>query len=261
VVAGPLAHAESSSDLDAYPWPDPSLLRPGDYAAARRRFPEKALVFCPGWMPLFWTACEAFGMEAALVNMITRPALFDAFIQRQHAVCMDILTRGAKAASGQCDIAWLGDDFAHQGGMIISPALWRRHIKPYLAEQVRVMRENGLLVLFHSCGAVRPVLEDLIEIGVNALLVFQTTAKGMDPASIAQDFGGRLAFYGGIDIQRLLSYGTPGEVEAGVIANIAAFSACGGYIVANSHHTVATIRGENIEAMCETARRVKCTSI
>ncbi len=254
VADGPLAHAESVSDLDAYPWPDPAWYGPADYASARCSFPDKALVFCPGWMPLFWGACDAFGVEAALVNMVQRPDLFDAFVRRKHAFVMDILARAAKAAAGNCGIAWLGDDFSHQGGMIASPALWRKRIKPYLAEQVRLLRDHGLLVLFHSCGAVRPVLDDLIEIGVNGLLVFHTTAKGMDAASIARDFGGRLAFYGGIDIQHLLSYGSPQDVEAEVRANLQSFAGCGGYIVANSHHTVATIKGENIEAMCRAAR-------
>ena len=260
VAEGPLAHAESLSDLDAYPWPDPSWLGPADYASARRRFPDKALVFCPGWMPLFWGACEAFGMQAALVNMVQRPDLFEAFVQRRHAYVMDILARAAPAAQGCCDIAWLGDDFAHQGGMIASPALWRKRIKPYLAEEVSLLRQHDLLVLFHSCGAVRPVLDDLIEIGVNGLLVFQTTAKGMDAASIARDFGGRLAFYGGVDIQRLLSFASPEDVETEVRANLRAFAGCGGYIVANSHHTVATIKGENIEAMRRAARETTSTA-
>lgn len=255
VVDGPLAQAETVADVERYHLPDPSAWYPADYAPLRARFPDHALVFCPGWMPLFWTACEAFGMQSALVNLATRPALFDAFIQRYHAFCMDILRRGAQGASGYCDIALLGDDFAHQQGMLISPAMWRRHIKPYLAEQVRVLRENGLLVLYHSCGAVRPILPDLIEIGVNALLVFQTTARGMEAASIAQEFGGKLAFYGGIDIQRLLSYGTPEQVAETVRANVAAFAGCGGYIVANSHHTVPTIQGANLVAMCRAARQ------
>jgi uroporphyrinogen decarboxylase len=109
-------------------------------------------------------------------------------------------------------------------------------------------------VLFHSCGAVREILPDLIDIGVGALLVFQTTAVGMDVPSMVRDFGGRLAFYGGIDIQQLLSFGTPEEVKATVRRNVEAFSECGGYIVANSHHGVTTIKGENIEAMCAAAR-------
>ena len=254
VAAGPLAEAASIADIERYAWTDPAWLSPGDFQGMRRTFPDKALVLCPGWMPLFWTACELFGMEPALMNILSRPQLFNALIQRHHEIVMDILTRSARAARGVCDLAWLGDDVAGQNGMIISPALWRKHIKPYLAEQVRVLRENDLMVLFHSCGAVRPILPDLIDIGINALLVFQTTARGMDAVSIAREFGGQMVFYGGIDVQQILSFGSPDQVQAEVKANIAAFSHCGGYIVANSHHTISTIRGENILAMCRAAQ-------
>ena len=80
-------------------------------------------------------------------------------------------------AGQSCDICWLGDDYASQTGMLMRPDLWRRYIKPYLAEEVQLARKHGLYVLFHSCGAVRPILPDLIEIGVNALEVFQTSAR------------------------------------------------------------------------------------
>jgi uroporphyrinogen decarboxylase len=148
------------------------------------------------------------------------------------------------------------DDFASQENMLIDPDLWRRFIKPYLAEHMRVARESGMYIFFHSCGAVRPVLPDLIDMGVTALVVFQTRARGMDAESISREFGGHLAFYGGIDVQHLLSFGTPAQVEEEVRRNVQAFACCGGYIVANSHHGLATIRGENIEAMCRAAARL-----
>ena len=205
-------------------------------------------------MPLFWSACDAFGMQEALIKMLAAPSVFDAFVRRQHEFYMDILSRGVEAAQGSCDICWLGDDYASQQAMTMNPDLWRRHIKPYLAEQVLLAREHDLLVLFHSCGAVRAILPDLIDIGVNALLVFQTTARGMDAPSISAEFGGKLAFYGGIDVQHLLSFGTPQQVRDQVRANVSAFERCGGYIVANAHHGVETIRGDNIVAMCGAAR-------
>lgn len=258
VTRGPLADARTMADVENnYDWADPAWWQPGDYEAARNRWPDHALAFSPGWRPLFWDACEAFGMEVGLVKMATEPHLFDAWVRKRHEIYMDFLTRGLDAAKGHCDICWLGDDFAGQQSMMISPELWRKHIKPYLAEQVRTAREHGLYVLYHSCGAVRPVLEDFIEIGINALLVFQTTARGMDAQSIAREFGGRLAFYGGIDVQQLLSFGTLEEVKAEVQKNVRAFSVCGGYIVANSHHRIRTIKGENLEAMCQAARN--CT--
>ena len=255
VAAGPLAHATTVADVESYEWPDPAWWEPQDYAETRRQWPDHALVFGAGWVPLFWGACDAFGVEEAMVKLVTAPRLFEAFVRRQHAFYMDLLRRGLQAARGYCDICWLGDDFSSQQSMFLSPDHWRTFIKPYLAEQVRLAREHDMLVLYHSCGAVRPVLGDLIDIGVNGLLVFQTTAAGMDAPSIAKAFGGRLVFYGGIDVQHLLSFGTPDDVTRTVESNARVFAPCGGYIVANSHHRVATIQGQNIEAMCAAAKR------
>ena len=254
VAKGPLAGAETIAEVEAYEWPDPAWWQPGDYAAARQRWPEHALVFLPGCRYIFWSACQAFGMEAAMLKMLTAPKLFDAFVRCQHEFNMDMFFRNVKAARGHCDICYLGDDFASQQSMLISPDLWRKHVKPYLAEEVRLARDHGMVVFYHSCGAVRPILADLIDVGVNALLVFQTSAVGMDAESIAREFGGRLAFCGGIDVQRVLSYGTPEQVQAAVEANVRAFADCGGYIVANSHHGIDTVRGENIVAMCNAAK-------
>jgi uroporphyrinogen decarboxylase len=251
IASGPLAHATTIAEVNAYPWPDPVWRQTLSFEAARARWPDHALAMLI-WQPLFLTAVDAFGMEAALTNMLVAPQLFDALVARQHEVNIDVLARALSAARGLCDICWIGDDFSGQQALLMNPSLWRKHIKPYLAEEVQLARQHGMQVLYHSCGAVRPVLNDLIEIGVNGLGVFQVTAAGMSPESVAGEFGGRLAFYGGIDVQQLLSYGTVEEVAAQVHRNVAAFAGCGGYIVANSHHRVSTIKGENLLAMCRT---------
>ncbi len=256
VKHGPLSGAATIAEVEAYPWPDSTQWGPGDLAAARRQWPDHALVFCPGWSPLFWGACEAFGMEEALINLLEAPHLIEAFIRYQHAFYLDLLERCLPTAGKYCDICWLGDDYASQTAMLIKPDLWRRYVKPYLAEEVQLARQHGLSVLFHSCGAVRPILPDLIEIGVNALEVFQTSARGMDPTLIARDFGGKMVFYGGIDVQKVLSFGSIAEVEVAVAANLDAFRNCGGYVVANSHHSIPSIKGENIEAMCKAGSRL-----
>ena len=256
VSRGPLAGAKTIAEVEAYPWSNPAWWGPGDLSSARQRWPEAALVFCPGWSPLFWGACEAFGMEEALINLLTAPHLVEAFLRKQHEFYMGLLSHCIETAGKFCDICWLGDDYASQNAMLINPDLWRKYIKPYLAEEVRLVRDQGLFVLFHSCGAVRPILPDLIEIGVNALEVFQTSARGMDAVSIAHDFGGKMVFYGGIDVQKVLSFGTIEEVEIAVSENLLAFKDYGGYIVSNSHHSIPSIKGENILAMCLKARQV-----
>ena len=254
---GPLTDATTVAEVEAMDLGDPGWWVPGDVAGVRRRRPDHALVLMPGWMPLFWGACEAFGMSRALMNFATEPKLVEAYIRRKNDWYLDILGRCLKAAEGLADICWLGDDYAGQENLLIDPALWRKHVKPHLARQVRLVRDHGLYPLMHSCGAIRDILPDMIDIGVQGMLVFQTTARGMDAASIARDFGGKLVFYGGIDIQQLLSFGTPEKVRAEVLANVRAFDRCGGYVVANSHHGVSTVRGENVVAMCEAARQ--CT--
>ncbi len=253
-AGGVLRYAQSVAAVEAAEWLTPKDWEWEDFQAARQRWPEHALVLGHCWSPLFWGACIAFGMEEALVKMYTQPAVFEAFVARHHQFYMEALARGLRAARGNCDVAWLGDDYASQENLLFAPDLWRKLIKPYLAQQVALLHRNRLPVLFHSCGNVRELLPDFIEIGIDGLLVFQTTARNMDAASIAREFGGKIAFYGGIDVQRLLSFGTPTEVRDCVRENLRLFAGCGGYIVANCHHRVATIRGENIKAMCETAR-------
>jgi len=186
--------------------------------------------------------------------MATEQAVFEAFVARQHEFYMDILRRALEAAEGMIDICWLGDDYASRDALIMAPDLWRKLIKPYLAEQVQLVRDHGLYAMLHSCGCVRDILPDWVEIGINAHLVFQTSAAHMDAESIAREFGGRMVFYGGVDCVELLTFGTPEDVRRTVRANAKAFESCGGYIVANSHHCISNIRGENMVAMCEAAR-------
>lgn len=254
IADGPLSHAETVAEVEAHSWPNPSWRERVDFEDARRRWPHHAIVYAPGWNALFWRTCEAFGMQQALVKMIDRPDLFEAAVRCFHRYCMELLARDITDASRFCDICFLGDDFASQHSMMLSPEHWRRFIRPYLAQQVELVRRQGMHVLYHSCGALRPVLSDLIDMGVDGLLVFQTSARGMDVKSIARDFGAQMVFYGGIDTQNVLSHDTNEEVRATVRANTHAFAHCGGYVVANCHHDVASVRGDNIVSMCQAAR-------
>ncbi|MBN2566106.1 MAG: hypothetical protein JXB46_10390 [Candidatus Eisenbacteria bacterium] len=254
VCRRPLADAHTVSDIEAYGWPDPTWFEPGDYRAFRKRFPDHAIVAAPPWMPLFCYPCVAFGMEEVLVKMLTEPIVVEAFISTLSEIYLEILKRHLNAAEGVIDICYLADDWGSNNGLIMGPEPWRRFIKPHLARHIQLVHAHGMVAMMHSCGSIRSILPDLVDIGLDSLSVFQTTCAGMDAHEIAREFGGKMAFYGGIDTQRLLSFGSPDEVAAAVRNNVEAFEKCGGYIVANSHHSLATIRGENIEAMCDAAR-------
>lgn len=250
----PLADAKTCDDVANYPWPNPDWFQLPDYRAARIKWPDHAIVSGLPWFgfTMFCEACSAFGMQAAMEMMVIQPDVFKAFVERQHQFVMAFLKRAVKEAKGLVDIFWLGDDFAGNDNMLISPQDWRFLIKPYLADQVRFLRSQGFYVQFHSCGAVRSVLNDFIDIGINILEVMQVTAKGMDVETLAREFGGRLAFSGGIDCQNLMIYGSPDQIRSEVKRNLDAFSNCGGYIVANAH-CIDHMKGENLWEMCRSA--------
>lgn len=256
----PLADAITIADIEAIPLLDPEYFQPPDFAAFRDEWPNHAVVACGGWMPLFWAACDAFGMEEALIKMACEQDIFEAYIRRRQESTLQIHSKTLAAARGYADIYLLTDDYAGNDSTMMSPESWRKLIKPYLAKEIELVHKNGMYAMLHSCGSVRSILPDFIDIGLDAHLVFQTSARGMDAESIAGEFGGKLVFYGGIDCQHLLTFGTPDDVRAEVRKNVKAFSKCGGYIVANCHHYISNIQPENMMAMYEAARATQTVS-
>jgi len=253
---GYLADVDSVAELDKKFNPDPERPIISDFKAMREKYPDHALIFCPGWMPAFYSACSDFGMTNALCKMAVEPEIIKAYVTKYCDYAVEVLRRGLRAGAAEyCDFYWMGDDFAGENSMMISPDMWRKLFKPAIAKQVQIARDAGLYVLFHSCGAVEPVYEDFIDMGINAHCGVQTSAKGMNIDLLAEKYGGRFVIYGGVDAQTTLIHGSPAEVEAAVRHNLHAFSKTGGYVVSNSHHGLPDIKGENIITMARAAAR------
>jgi len=250
-----LAGAETVADVDRLFNPDP-LDRPmPDFKLMRETQPDKALVFCVPWTPFFSGACSVFGMERAMIVMLTEPELYRAFAIKQKEYLCEYIRLAVKAGAAEyCDFFWTGDDFASEKTLLLSPADWRGLVKPYLREAFGLAKAAGMHTLFHSCGAVSEVYPDFIEIGIDSHIGVQTSAAGMEIGRLARDFGGRLVIFGGVDAQTTLVSCTPEQVAAEVRRNIAAFEKCGGYVISNSHHGLPDIPGENILAMARAAR-------
>jgi uroporphyrinogen decarboxylase len=198
-----------------------------------------------------------FGMERAMITMLTEPELYHAFAIKQKEYLLEYIRLALKAGAAECcDFFWTGDDFASEKTLLLSPADWRRLVKPYLREAFDLAKAAGMRTLFHSCGAVSEVYPDFIEIGVDSHIGVQTSADGMEIGRLARDFGGRIVIFGGVDAQTTLVSGTPEQVRDQVLANIEAFADCGGYVVSNSHHGLPDMPGENIYAMARGARPI-----
>jgi len=211
----------------------------------------------------FWIGCDVSpcifemywrlrGMEDAMLDIVGDPQLADEMFRR----CADFSIALGEAACDRypLDWYWTGDDVAGQKGMMLSPRTWRALVKPHLARVFEVGRKRGLPVAYHCCGALRPIIGDLVDIGLDVLNPVQCNCPGMDAIELKREFGSRIAFMGGVDTQYLLPNGTPAEVRRATQRLIEGMASDGGgYILAASHTISPETPDDNIFAMYEVA--------
>jgi uroporphyrinogen decarboxylase len=251
----PLGAAESVAEVERYPWPDPARCDFADAAARARRLSAVHAVRGPYWVPLFCRACSLMGMEEALAAMMLRPAVFEAVLERVTVHVEEYCSRFLAAAGDGVDILCLGDDFATQRGLAMRPALWRRFLKPRLARIFAVGRRAGRPVWFHSCGDITAVLPDLIDIGMDVWETVQVHLPGNNPVELKREYGREIAFYGGINSQLTLPYGTPEQVRAEVRDRVRVLGKGGGYICSSDHSILPGVPFENVLAMIDEAKK------
>ncbi|MCJ7736586.1 MAG: hypothetical protein MUQ10_04625, partial [Anaerolineae bacterium] len=192
------------------------------------------------------------GMEETTIELVASPDLARTMLKQAGAFSLAL----SKAACDRFDLDWLwtGDDVGGQQGMIMSPRCWRDMIRPLLADIFEVGKSRGLWVAYHSCGAIRPIIPDLIEIGLDVLNPVQCNCPGMDPLELKEEFGSELAFMGGVDTQGLLPTGTAEEVYRETRRLVEGMTMDGGgYILAASHAIPPETPVENIFAMYDAA--------
>jgi uroporphyrinogen decarboxylase len=234
------------------------------------RFPEDRLDFLLGLMrPLAAVRGNAFlgcdvspcafemywrlrGLEQALVDMAARPPAALRLLERCGLFARTLAERACRELP--LDWLWTGDDVAGQQGLILSPGAWRELIKPLLVQIFAAGKDAGLWVAFHCCGALRPIVPDLVEIGLDLLNPIQHGCPGMEALELKREFGDRLSFMGGLDTQGVIPFGTPAEVRrhtAGLLEGMSAGG--GGYILAASHTIPPETPTANIFALYESA--------
>ena len=248
-VPGALAHAKCLSDLESFEWPIPDQK---DYAGLReqcRIHDEFALVY--GFADVWQRPALVRGWEGMFLDMVERPDWAHFLCRRFTDFYLDDYTRAAEATGGRFDLYLLISDLGSQHGPLISLPMFREFVAPYLKEMIDRIHHLGARVLFHSCGAIRPFIPDLIHLGVDVLDPIQPVGPEMQPERLQADFGGRVCFHGGIDMQRLLPHGSPDEVRAEVRRYCGMLGRGGGYILAPAHLFQPDVPPENILAVYE----------
>jgi uroporphyrinogen decarboxylase len=257
-ASAPLAGEIDAGHLARFSWPDGGdpARRAGVAEAARRIAAEEGRgVFvgsvCAGLTEMLF---RLRGFEDGYMDLAADHALARALMERVLEVKL-AWWGGVLAELGDAvDVVGEADDLGGQATPLFDPRTYRAVVKPLHAELFAFIRaRTSARILFHSCGAIRDLLPDLVEIGVDVLNPVQVSATGMDTAALKRDFGRDLVFWGGgVDTQRVLGGGTPDEVRAEVARRVADLAPGGGFVFASVHNIQANVPAENLGAMWET---------
>lgn len=253
----PLADAFEAKDLEAYPWPD--MTDPTRFEGVRaeaqrlRDENEHASIGCP-WLAFpFERATAMQGTETFLANMAAEPEFAQALLWKTQSLCKALMDGFLGECGDLLDIVKIGDDLGSQVGLLMSPAMYRRMLKPVHADLIAFIRERTTAaVMFHTDGDVYDLLDDLVEIGVDVLNPVQASAGGMsDFPGLKRRFGDRLVFCGGMDTHHVLPDGTPEEVTAEARRVMGALGEGGGYMLGAVHTVMNDVPTENVLAMVD----------
>lgn len=254
----PLKDAQTLAEIENYKWPNP--VDAGRFSGMAERARHAAQIEQHG---VFIGGLSAGIMEMAswmrgfanyFMDFAANEKLLVGLMRKVMELKMAYWEVALREAGDNVDAVNEADDFAGQYSMLISPAMYRRIVKPLHKELFDFIHAHTKAKLFfHSCGAIRPVIGDLIEIGVDILNPIQVSATGMDSAELKREFGKDIVFWGGgVDTQRVLGSGTPDEVRADTRKRIQDLAPGGGFVFAAVHNIQGNVPPENIMAMWET---------
>jgi len=214
--------------------------------------PEDYALLGVMWSAHFQDACAAFGMENALMTMMESPEMFQAVLDRILEFYLEANEIFYRAAEGRLDAVLIGNDFGSQTGLMVSAEQLKRHVFPGTKKLIEQAHSFGLKVIHHSCGAICPIVQDLVDLGADAIHPIQALAADMNAAHLKNAFSGNASFCGGVDAQNLLVHGSPEAVRRQVRELRALFPT--GLVVSPSHEAILPdILPENIEALFEAA--------
>lgn len=253
----PLAEAQTLEDIEKYPFPDPD--DPARYEGLRERLRYTARekrqgVFlscmCSGILEL---AAWMRGFENFYTDLVTNEKLAVGLMRRILEIKLRYWEIALREAGENVDVVAEADDLGAQLRPLISPVTYRRLIKPLHKELFDFIHaRTHAKLFFHSCGAIRPLIPDLIDAGVEVINPVQVSASGMNSGELKREFGNDLVFWGGgVDTQHVLTSGTPEQVKADVRRRIEDLAPGGGFVFAAVHNIQGNVPPENILAMWE----------
>jgi uroporphyrinogen decarboxylase len=254
-------------DLGTFAWPEPRVdeaaLRQWEAEARALREENRYVVIAEHpVLGILELGCWMCGYDDFLLRMAAEPDFVRTFFDRVWEIQGRVIDQYYSVLGPYVDLTMSGDDFGGQRGPLISPEMFERLIAPYFSARIARTKElSGCYYWHHSCGSVFALLDQLIACGVNILNPVQTSAAHMDPATLKARFGGRIVFWGGVDVQQFLPRATPEQVREAALALIETLGAEGGYVMAPAHEMLDDIPPEAIVAWVEAWRSHEASAV
>ncbi len=255
VIKHPMAHVNEVQEVLDFPFPDP--LADGRYDDAEaliKKYKDEYFIIGDMELTMYDMMQQLVGTQKLLEDMAEGKPYVEALMDKTKDFALAV---GKKLISLGVDGIWCGDDFGAQHGMIISPRMWRRYFKErYRQIYAELKAANPNIIIMQHCdGAVAPILDDWIEVGLEVFNPVQPNVPGHDAKELKTKFGNRLSFWGAIDQQQLLPQGSPAEIEADVAEKIRILGEGGGYMCAPAHIIQADTPMENVEAFINAVKK------
>jgi uroporphyrinogen decarboxylase len=255
-VTHPLEGAETVAEVEAWKGrPDPKDFI-YKFSSEQDEWIKDYCVIGGTWAPFFHDSVEVMDMEEFFIKLYTHPAVAEAIIVKCFEFYYELDRLTFEANPGKIDMYFIGNDFGSQRALLMSPDMWRKFYKPYIAKLIEQAKSYGCVTAIHSCGDIHEIIGDFIEIGVDAINPIQIGADNMRPEDLIAKYGADCVFFGGIDENVVLQYGTEEEVRAETRRIIDILGKYGRYIVAASHdYLLPEIPARSIVAMFDEAKR------
>lgn len=254
----PLENVEEVEELDQWSFPEPTEYLVEGLSERLDANKDKCCILEGFRETMFGLPSWLRRNDNWYVDIMVNEDFADALHEKLLAGYIKMIDFVMARIGDRVDIVKFGDDMGAQNALLMSPEVYRARIKPYQARLYGYVKEKyGKPILLHSCGAIRPIIGDLIEIGVDAINPVQISAEDMEPASLKREFGKNITFWGGgIDTQQVLGVATPEEIRAHVKHNISLFKPGGGYVFTPVHNVQPNVPIDNLLAMYEAFNEV-----
>ncbi len=256
-LGNPLKEA-TLADLDAFPWPDP--LNPGRIRGLReqaRRLHEETDYAVVLTLPLGFVHLSQYlrGYEEFLIDVILNREFLEALMDCALDFWLKLSGALLEEIEPYVDVVMFGDDVAFKDRPMVKLNHYRQLFKPRQKQMIDCIKSKSRAkVLYHTDGALTTLIDDFIEIGVDALNPIQVNCAGMDDtAALKARFGDRICFWGSIDTSWVLPMGSPEDVRAEVRRRIQDLAPGGGFVLASVHNIQEDVPPENILAMVDAA--------